>query len=73
MRIAMLSPIAWRTPPRQYGKTGYLVDRVSEAVEAVKRLNELDPFYCRAHAMSKFSVENMVAEYIEVYKDITII
>ncbi len=54
----------------EHGKTGFLVDGVSGAVAAVDRLNELDPFYCRAHAMSKFSIENMVAEYLEVYKHI---
>ncbi|WP_373516567.1 glycosyltransferase family 4 protein [Pricia sp.] len=52
------------------GNTGFLVDTVSEAVEVVQRLNELDPNYCRAYAMEKFSIDNMVAEYIEVYKDV---
>jgi len=54
----------------EHGKAGFLVDGLAEAVAAVARLNELDPFYCRAHAMSKFSVAHMVAEYIEVYKKI---
>lgn len=53
-----------------HGKTGYLVDKVSQAVEAVKSLNELDPSRCSAHAMGKFSIEKMVGEYIEVYEDV---
>ncbi len=52
------------------GKTGFLVKKVSEAVEAVKRLRQLDPFYCRAHAIDKFSIEKMIAQYIEVYETI---
>jgi hypothetical protein len=30
MRIAMLSPIAWRTPPRQYGPWDSVVSLLSE-------------------------------------------
>ncbi len=54
----------------EHGKTGYLVGKVSEAVDAVNRLAALDPFYCRAHAVDKFSVERMIAQYIEVYESI---
>jgi len=54
----------------EQGRTGFLVDTVDEAVDAVKCLNKLDPYYCRAHAIEKFSIEKMIAEYIEVYKDI---
>lgn len=35
MRIAMLSPIAWRTPPRHYGPWEYVVSNLTE--ELVKR------------------------------------
>ncbi len=54
----------------EHGKTGYLVNGVLEAVEAVKRLHEIDAFYCRAHAMDQFGIDTMIAEYIEVYKEI---
>jgi glycosyltransferase involved in cell wall biosynthesis len=54
----------------EHGKTGYLVHKVSGAIDAVKRLGELDPYDCRAHALGKFSIENMIAAYMEVYKKI---
>lgn len=54
----------------EHGKTGYLVNDVSEAVEAVSTLNDLDPFYCRAHALEKFSTARMINEYINVYESL---
>ncbi|GGW42426.1 glycosyltransferase family 4 protein [Arenibacter certesii] len=54
------------------GLTGYLVNSVSEAVQAVRKLKEIDIYYCRAYAMEKFSIKRMIKEYIEVYKALTI-
>lgn len=54
----------------EHDKTGFLVNGVTEAVEAVKKLNALNPFTCREHAMAKFSIEKMITEYIEVFKNI---
>lgn len=54
----------------EHGKTGYLVDKVSEAVDAVKTLKDIDPYYCRAHALEKFSTRKMINEYIEVYESL---
>ncbi|NNE76586.1 MAG: glycosyltransferase, partial [Pricia sp.] len=50
------------------GKTGFLVNTVSEAVESIKKLNQIDPVQCRAHALAKFSIERMIGQYIEVYE-----
>lgn len=52
------------------GKTGYLVNTLDEAVEAVQNINEIDTYYCRAHAIESFSVQRMVDAYLEVYAEI---
>lgn len=53
-----------------HGKSGYLVGSIPEAVDAIKALKELDPFYCRQHAMQNFSIEKMLMEYINVYGEL---
>lgn len=52
------------------GETGFLVDNVDEAVEALKKIKEIDPHYCREWSRKKFSRERMVDDYINVYKTI---
>lgn len=52
------------------GKTGFLVDNVAEAVNAVKNIKSIDRKYCRTWAVSKFTLEKMVEGYLEVYKNI---
>jgi len=54
----------------EHGETGFLVDSLDEAVKAVQRLDEIDTYYCRAHAIENFSVTRMVAEYLKVYSSI---
>ncbi|QLG46534.1 glycosyltransferase family 4 protein [Costertonia aggregata] len=49
------------------GKTGFLVDSVESAIEAVGKLDKIINHDCRAHAMQHFSVQRMVENYIEEY------
>lgn len=56
----------------QHGNTGYLVDNILEAVLAVGQLEQIDPFYCRAYAEEKFSIDTMISQYIEVYESIVL-
>ena len=51
-------------------QTGYLVANVEEAVEAVQDLNKIDRSQCREWAISQFSQEKMVADYIANYHKI---
>jgi glycosyltransferase involved in cell wall biosynthesis len=50
------------------GVSGFVVDSVDEAVEAVTRVSELDRRECRAWFEERFHVGRMVDEYLEVYE-----
>jgi glycosyltransferase involved in cell wall biosynthesis len=52
------------------GKTGFLVNTVDEAVEKIKSLKQIIRGYCRQWAEKKFSKEQMVDNYLNVYKKI---
>ncbi|MGW8316898.1 MAG: glycosyltransferase family 4 protein [Bacteroidales bacterium] len=52
------------------GKTGFLVNNVEEAVEAVNSVEFIDRRTCNEWASSKFSREQMVDGYLEVYRKI---
>lgn len=51
------------------GKTGFICDDVDEMVEAVARIDEIDPDDCRRHAQS-FGVEQMCMGYERVYQQV---
>jgi glycosyltransferase involved in cell wall biosynthesis len=52
------------------GKTGYLVDTIEEAVDAVAQLNSIDRKVCRQWVVDSFSKEKMASDYIAVYKQL---
>ncbi len=52
------------------GTTGFLVDGVEEAEEALRRVSGVDRAACRAHVESRFSAERMVDDYIRVYREV---
>lgn len=49
-------------------ETGFLVDNVDEAVNAVAQLRELDRKRSRDHAIKNFSAEKMVSDYLALYE-----
>ena len=49
------------------GKTGFLVNGVNEALEAVKRVQQIDRSACRQRVQQCFSIETMVKAYERVY------
>jgi glycosyltransferase involved in cell wall biosynthesis len=51
-------------------ESGYLVDLVEAAVEAVARVDGLDPVRVRTSVESRFDAGRMVEEYIAVYRRI---
>lgn len=52
------------------GVTGFLVDRVEEAVEALERIEEIAPLDCVAYARANFSSEVMADKYRLLYEKI---
>lgn len=52
------------------GSTGFLVDDVDEAVEAVGKIGAIDRKACRTAAEERFTADRMAAEYIKVYEKI---
>lgn len=51
-------------------KTGFLVNTVDEAVAAVNKIDSIDRNYVSEVAKSKFSLDKMVDQYIEIYNQI---
>ena len=51
----------------QNGKTGFLVDDMDQACQAVEKLDEIDPLACRRNAEERFSAAIMTAKYEAVY------
>jgi glycosyltransferase involved in cell wall biosynthesis len=54
----------------KHEETGFLVNNINEAVDAVTALNSIDRHVCHQHAKEKFSIERMVKDYIDVYEQI---
>jgi glycosyltransferase involved in cell wall biosynthesis len=52
------------------GKTGFLVENIEEACEAVNNINTINRKYCREWANQKFSRQKMVDGYLDVYDKI---
>jgi len=54
----------------KHEKTGFLVDTLDEAAEAVEQVKKLDRRDCEKWSSSKFSSEKMVSDYLDLYKKI---
>jgi glycosyltransferase involved in cell wall biosynthesis len=52
------------------GKTGFLVNSIEEALEAVNNIKMINRNNCRNWATSKFSRLKMIEGYLEVYNKI---
>ncbi len=52
------------------GQTGFLVNNVHEAVQSLRKLDEIDQTACREHVQQRFSIDTMVAGYERVYAEI---
>jgi len=63
--------IAWRrgAVPEivEHGVTGFIVDSMDEAVDAVNRLPTLDRAAIRARFATRFSAERMARDYVQAY------
>ncbi|WP_259070812.1 glycosyltransferase family 4 protein [Mucilaginibacter sp. X4EP1] len=54
----------------KHEKTGFLVNDVDEAVEAVNQINDIKRIDCHEWATSQFSSNKMVADYLALYQQI---
>ena len=50
------------------GVTGFLVNNVDEAVDAINRIGEIDRAACRAAVSARFTVDRMADRYLELYR-----
>jgi glycosyltransferase involved in cell wall biosynthesis len=50
-----------------HGRTGFLVNSLAEMAEAMVAAGSLDPEACRAEARRRFSLEKMIAGYMDAY------
>jgi len=53
------------------GKTGFVVDSMNAMIDAVSRLDRIDPRECRRHVQNHFSIASMAFNYSELYHQIT--
>ncbi|MCH8185626.1 MAG: glycosyltransferase [Chloroflexi bacterium] len=51
-------------------KTGFIVDTVDEMVEAINKVDRIDPLECRRHVEHHFSSRAMGMKYLELYKQL---
>ena len=52
------------------GVTGFVVDTVDQAAQAVARIADIDRAGCRARARQRFGADRMVADYLRVYREL---
>jgi glycosyltransferase involved in cell wall biosynthesis len=66
--------IAWRagSVPEvvDHGVTGWIVDSVADAVEAVKHVHSLDRRLVRQRFEQRFSAERMAKQYLTIYQEL---
>jgi glycosyltransferase involved in cell wall biosynthesis len=53
-----------------HGVTGFLVNSVGEAVDAIGRIGEIDRGACRAAVSTWFTVDRMADRYMELYRSL---
>ena len=52
------------------GETGFVVDSLDEMIDAVARIDSIDPQRCRVHVQNLFSITNMARKYSDLYQQI---
>jgi len=52
------------------GKTGFLVNSIEEACQALKKINSISREYCRKYVEKNFNLKRMVNRYEKLYKKI---
>ncbi len=79
--LAMIEALACGTPVVAYrcgsapeiveiGRTGFLADEEADLIRAVRRVHHLDRVDCRHSAEVSFSATRMVADHVELYREV---
>jgi glycosyltransferase involved in cell wall biosynthesis len=79
--LVMIEAMACGTPVIAFGNgsvaevvddgiTGFIVDTIDEAVEAVQQISSLDRRLCRAVFEERFSARRMCHEYVNLYEQV---
>lgn len=50
--------------------TGFLIDTLDEADEAIGRIGEIDRASCRAAVKARFTVDQMADRYVSLYRSL---
>jgi glycosyltransferase involved in cell wall biosynthesis len=53
-----------------HGKTGFIVDSIKEMIESIAKIDKIDRQQCRNHVLENFSIQTMVQNYIDAYKNV---
>jgi glycosyltransferase involved in cell wall biosynthesis len=54
----------------EHGVTGFLVDDLDGAVDAIARIDEIDRAACRAAVAARFTVDRMADRYLSLYREL---
>ncbi len=52
----------------EHGRTGFVVDAVEQAIDAVRSIDTIDRHACRRSFEGRFTVERMAADYVQLYQ-----
>lgn len=52
------------------GETGFIVNTNDEMVEAIKKVDQIDPAVCRKHTEERFGIGRMTDDYVNAYEKI---
>lgn len=52
------------------GKTGFVVDRMDEMIDAIQKIDTINRADCRKHAIENFNARKMAMEYEKLYEEI---
>ena len=53
-----------------HGKTGFVIDSIDAMIEAVKKIDLINPNDCRSHIKDNFSITSMARKYAQLYQTI---
>ena len=54
----------------EHGVTGFLVNTIDEAVDAIGRIGDIDRTACRAAVAARFTVDRMADRYLGLYRSL---